>query len=85
MFKYFKNISRVNKVWQLLNERYFNAIEGKTGNTVIKIDEKSESMNYLLVHTDNQNVVTILSENEQDILRDLKNKFDISVIGIRIV
>jgi len=41
--------------------------------------------NYLLVQTDNQNVKTILLKNEQDILRALKSKYDISIIGIRIV
>ncbi len=85
MFKYFKNIGRENKVWQLLNEQYFNAIDGKIGNTIIKIEEKSEMNNYLLVQTDNQNVKTILLKNEQDILRALKSKYDISIIGIRIV
>ena len=85
MFKYFKNISKLNKVWQLLNEEYLNTLEGKIGNTVIKIEEKSEANNYLLVQSDNQNVKTILLNNEPDILRALKSKYDISIIGIRIV
>ena len=85
MFKYFKNISKLNKVWQLLNEEYLNTLEGKIGNTVIKIEEKSEANNYLLVQSDNQNVKTILLNNEPDILSALKSKYDISIIGIRIV
>lgn len=81
----FKNISKVNKIWKLLNESYLNTLDGKIGNTVIKIDEKGESIDYLLVQSDNESVKKILTDNEQDIIKALKSKYDISIMGINII
>lgn len=77
MFKYFKNLYKLNKVWGLLNKKYFNALDGNTGSTVIKIEENSIAGNHLVVITDNENIKSILIKNESQILNDIKNETDI--------
>ena len=79
MFKYFKNLKNLNKVWQLLNEKYFNQLDGKIGSTVIKIEEDPMRGNYLIVQSDNENVKTILRSNESQILNDINKEIGTSL------
>ncbi len=85
MFKYFKNIKNVNKVWKMLNDKYFNELSGKIGNTVLKIDEDTMNGSYLLVKTDNENVKSILIKNESGILNDIFREVGIQLIKIKIL
>lgn len=85
MFKYFKNIKNVNKVWKMLNDKYFNELSGKIGNTVLKIDEDTMKGSYLLVKTDNENVKSILIKNESGILNDIFREVGIQLIKIKIL
>jgi hypothetical protein len=85
MFKYFKNIGKVNKVWRLLNENYFKSLDGKTGSTVIKIEEDSMTGNHLVVQTDNENVKLVLLKNESQILNDIKNELGLFIAGITVI
>lgn len=85
MFKFFKKAVNTNKIWQVLNEYYFNELNGRIGNTVLKVENSSETVNSLLVHTDNENVRKILTDNEQRIISDLKSKADIFISSIKFV
>ncbi len=85
MFKYFKNIGKVNKVWRLLNENYFKSLDGKTGSTVIKIEEDSMAGNHLVVQTDNENVKLVLLKNESQILNDIKNELGLFIARITVI
>ena len=85
MFKYFKNIKNNNKVWQILIEKYFNGLNGKIGNTVIKISLDTLKGNYLLVKTDNSEVNSILQKKESDILVDIQKETGIILSKINFV
>ena len=85
MFKYFKNIKNNNKVWQILIEKYFNGLNGKIGNTVIKISLDTLKGNYLLVKTDNSEVNSILQKKESDILVDIQKETGILLSKINFV
>ena len=85
MFKYFKNISKVNKVWRILNEKYLNTLDSKIGSTVIKIEEDSMAGNQLVVHTDNTNVKSILMKNESLILNDINNELGVFLSRITVI
>ncbi len=85
MFKFFKKAANTNKIWQILNENYLNELNGRIGNTVLKVENSSETVNSLLVHTDNENVRKILADNEQKIIADLKSKADIFISSIKFV
>lgn len=71
MFKFFNNIKNNNKVWQILTEKYFNGLNGRFGNTVIKISQDTLKGNLLLVKTDNSDVSRILQKKESEILVDI--------------
>ncbi len=85
MFKFLKNAGNSNKVWGLLNEKYFKQLDGKIGGTVLKIKEDSSSGNHLYIQTDNENVRKILAENESLIISDINNELGISVTGMTIL
>jgi hypothetical protein len=85
LFNFFKNTGRTNKVWKILNEKYFNSLDGKIGNTVIKIKEDRFAGNKLLVHTDNENVKSILVKNESPIINEINNNIGIVLTGITII
>jgi hypothetical protein len=85
MFNSFRNIGKTNKIWVLLNEKYFEQLSGNIGNTVIKIDEDPMSGNQLLVQTDNENVRSILQKNETQIINDINNKLGINLVRINII
>lgn len=85
MFKFIGNIGKVNKIWGLLNEKYFKSLDGKIGRTVIKIEENSESGNLLIVQTNNTNVRSILSENETKILNEIKLELGVVLTKITVL
>ena len=85
MFKFFRNIGKVNKVWGLLNEKYFKSLNGKIGSTVIKIEEDSMAGNHLVLQTDNENVKSILLKNESQIINDINNELGIFIAGITVI
>jgi hypothetical protein len=85
MFNFFRNIGKVNKVWGLLNEKYFMQLNGKIGGTVIKIEEDRVAGNQLLVQTDNENVRSILQKNESQIINDINIKLGINLIRINVI
>lgn len=85
MFKFFKNIKNNNKVWQILTEKYFNGLNGRFGNTVIKISLDSLKGNLLLVKTDNSDVSSILQKKESEILADIHKETGILLSKIDFV
>jgi hypothetical protein len=85
LFKFFRNIGKINKVWSLLNEKYFISLDGKIGNTVLKIQENPMTGNQLIVQTENENVKTILKDNEPQIISDLNNELGMNFLGIKII
>lgn len=85
MFKFLKNAGNSNKVWGLLNEKYFKPLDGKIGGTVLKIKEGPAAGNHLYIQTDNENVRRILTENESGIINDINNELGISVTGMTIL
>lgn len=85
MFKNFKNIKKLNRLWLLLNNKYFNDLDGKIGNTVIKIEEDQMSGNNLLVKSDNENVKSILKKNESQILNDIHKEIGTQLLKINII
>ncbi|HMQ79923.1 MAG TPA: hypothetical protein PKE39_03985 [Ignavibacteria bacterium] len=84
MFKFFKNVGNSNKVWGLLNSRYFNTLGGKIGNTVLKIKEESGAGSRLIIQTDNENVKAILQKEESNIINDIHAELGILITGITI-
>jgi hypothetical protein len=85
MFNFFRKIGKINKVWGLLNEKYFIQLNGKIGSTVIKIEEDSMAGNQLSVKTDNENVKSILQKNESQIISDINSKLGIILVRINVI
>jgi hypothetical protein len=85
LFNFFRNIGKLNKVWGLLNEKYFKSLDGKIGSTVIKIKEDSMAGNQLTVQTDNGNVKSILLKNESQIINDINSKLGIFIARITVI
>ncbi len=85
MFKFFKNVGNSNKVWGLLNSRYFNTLGGKIGNTVLKIREESGADSHLIIQTDNENVKEILQKEESNIIKDIHAELGILITGMTIL
>ncbi len=85
MFKFFKSTKNTNIVWQILNESYFKELDGKIGNTVLKIDESNLNGKSLLVSTNNENVRKILISNEAQILNDINKETGLLLTKINIV
>jgi hypothetical protein len=85
MFKYFKKLSRLSKVWGvLLDVKYLKEFSNNLNNTLIKIEENQLLGNHLIVSTDNLKIKMILLENQSEILNDLNKKLDIHITGILI-
>lgn len=85
MFKFLKNAGNSNKVWGLLNEKYFKSLDGKIGGTVLKIKEGPASGYHLFIQTDSESVRKILIENESRIISDINNELGISLTGMTIL
>ncbi|HRE10815.1 MAG TPA: hypothetical protein PK605_00125 [Ignavibacteria bacterium] len=85
MFKFFRNIGNTNKVWGLLNSKYFNSLGGKIGNTVLKIKDESESGIQLIIQTDNEKVRSILQENESQIKSEINNELGLLITRMTIL
>lgn len=85
MFKFLKNAGNSNKVWGLLNEKYFKSLDGKIGGTVLKIKEGPASANHLFIQTDSESVRKILMENESQIVSDINNGLGIPITGMTIL
>ena len=83
MFKYFKNISRLNKAWKvLLDKKYLKEFENNLGNTLIKIEEDQFKGNHLIVSSDNLKIKEILTESKSEILNDLNQEIDAHLTDI---
>ena len=85
LFKFFRNIGNTNKVWGLLNGKYFNSLGGKIGNTVIKIKDESGAGSRLIIQTDNENVKAILQKEESTIIKDIYTELGILITGMTIL
>jgi hypothetical protein len=85
LFKFFKKIGIANKIWKILNSKYFNSLEGKIGSTVIKIQENPMAGNNLIVQTDNGNVRSIIQKNESQIIDDINSELGIFISKVTII
>ncbi len=85
MLNSFRNIGKTNKVWVLLNEKYFKELNGKIGSTVIKIEEDSMAGNQLLVQSNNENVKSILQKNESQIINDINRVLEMNLVRINVI